>query len=195
MITTLTLPTASLARRAAAKFIDLVLLAAFAGVLVWFSTTQRAASSAAVVLFAAVNVVYHIGTTAWLGGTLGKCLCQLRVCDRTGAPVCLRGAVRRHAVPALWSILDAAAMVTAISGMPDAVFADATLAAWRAALAANMPSWGVWAERASHAWLLANAAVLVVDRQRRSLNDFLAHTIVVHTAPQDADGARVVAPT
>jgi uncharacterized RDD family membrane protein YckC len=131
-------------------------------------------------------LVCNVGLVRWCGGSPGKLAMSLRVRRLDGSPVGWREALWREApvilfwlvlTPAegwpLWHLTDAG--YAALFALPPKEFAK-TMAAMKAA-------WYPMVGLLNSLWILSEPFVLLTNRRRRGLQDFLAGTVVVHTHP------------
>lgn len=113
------------------------------------------------------------------GGTPGKRLLKIRIVRVDGSPVGYREAVIRHVVQAVMGIGSAVALIMARWEMTDAQFHSMTWAVHAEHIAANKPSWSRPLDVVSQVWLWSEFVVMLTNKKRRALHDFIAGTVVV----------------
>jgi ABC-type cobalt transport system substrate-binding protein len=90
--------------------------------------------------------------------------------------------LRRNAVDVLVTVIAGIATLIAFSSIPDAEFYVASARDQARNLARYEPEWGPWMNAAIVLWTASEVVVMLFNRQRRSLHDFIAGTVVVADA-------------
>lgn len=125
-----------------------------------------------------VTLFYYGYLVTRYGATPGKLLVGLRITMLDGSPVTAKAACLRYS---MWWILALVSSVgnamAAMATSPEAMAGG--YMARSLALTANIPSWGLVASYTSQALAIASIIVMLVNKQRRTLHDFLAGTVVV----------------
>jgi uncharacterized RDD family membrane protein YckC len=103
----------------------------------------------------------------------------MRIAMVGGAPVTARAAILRYSVIYLLSLLSALAMVFASFKLTEESYSGVSYFLKMTALQAAAPSWNAWVMGAMYAWFLATAIVMLCNRKRRSVHDFIAGTVVL----------------
>jgi len=122
---------------------------------------------------------YDIYLVRHFGGTPGKLLAKLRIAKLDGSPVGYREALLRSSVELMFTVLAQIALLAAILQIPDAEYRRLDLANWVASINQAKPAWAGLTQLSSTLWTLTVLIVLLVNKRRRTLHDFIAGTIVV----------------
>jgi uncharacterized RDD family membrane protein YckC len=129
----------------------------------------------------AFAAVYGIYLVKRYGGTPGKLILKMRVTMVDGAPVTTAAATIRYSVILILSGLSSLAVALAALSFTDAEFLSMGYLQKMLALNAAMPGWNVAVTSALYVWIVASAIVMLSNKKRRALHDFLAKTLVVRT--------------
>jgi uncharacterized RDD family membrane protein YckC len=122
--------------------------------------------------------IYFLGR--W-GQTLGKMALRIKVTCLDGSPIGFRRAVLRHAVDLFFGVL------LQISGMMALLSVSETaveMSGWREMnkfLYDATPVWGFWASHAESGWYFSEMVVLLFNKKKRAIHDFIAGTLVIKT--------------
>lgn len=166
-------------QRMAATLIDgLVLLPAICAGL-WVYDSSREVAMALLVPSALFGVAYSTYLHARFGQTVGKRVMGIQVVRCDGSAIGWPEAWRRSAVEAAFSTLQVAASLVAFSRI---VEGDHETLGWLQRgklLSQNEPSWSSWVGWVSFAWWWGAVVVMLFNRERRSLHDFIAGTVVI----------------
>jgi uncharacterized RDD family membrane protein YckC len=176
-------------RRAGALLVDVLVLGPITAIYWTLFGISPPMAIGAVLLLGSLSAAYPIVFHARWGQTLGKMATKIKVVQRNGRAISLKHAFLRNSVDvALWVAFGVSAVLT--------------LATWDGAWS----SLG-WSERMrlfgerkafngaygwiSNGWLWSEVVVLLFNRRRRALHDFIAGTVVVKLG---ADAQRLQLP-
>ncbi len=129
-----------------------------------------------------VNYAYVLYLTYHYGGTLGKLALGMRVQPADGGPLTWRHVWRRSAVDMITSSLAVTGTLIGFSKVPFATYAAA---GWtkRPELLMTAVPWTLWLSNAAMLWVASEFVVIMTNRRRRALHDFIAGTVVVIRRP------------
>jgi uncharacterized RDD family membrane protein YckC len=128
-------------------------------------------------LWSAYNI-YFLGR--W-GQTLGKMTTHVKVTRLDGSPIGYKEAFLRHVVDFALAIIGKISFFVALFSVSREAF---EISGWKEAnslLYDASPYWGFWAERVSTIWILSEMIVLLFNKKKRALHDFIAGTVVIKT--------------
>ncbi len=175
---------AGFGKRFISAFVDGLLFLPLLGLYFWLAPQSRIAAFILTPLLMLSYSVYSIYFLARYGQTLGKMAAGIRVLKTDGQPIGLREALLRSSVDVALGTLSCAGTLVAIASIPDDAYSrlsssgnsffDRTYA-----IDAQTPVWGQWAENLTVYWSWSELIVLLFNRKRRALHDFIAGTIVV----------------
>lgn len=133
-------------------------------------------------LFTLFYCVFLVGR---FGGTPGKRLLGLRIVTVDGDAVGYRHALLRCAPELLLSQLASIGMILASFQIADAEYHTLTMRGLGERLATLGPSWLQPVQHVNAAWTWGELFVLLTNRQKRALHDFIAGTVVIDESSFD----------
>jgi uncharacterized RDD family membrane protein YckC len=164
--------------RAGAIVLDLVIIVPIVLLLSWLLRP----GSAHPVLIVAPEVIFSLLYSVYLvyrfGGTPGKLIMRLRIARVDGTPVAFSQALLRHLPELLMGAIMAAgsAIVAWRLGLTVPLFPDGqTIRQIQAA----EPSWMRSLVVAQQIWMWSELIVMLTNKRRRALHDFIAGTVVI----------------
>jgi uncharacterized RDD family membrane protein YckC len=126
-------------------------------------------------LWAAYNI-YLLGR--W-GQTIGKMATHIKVTRLDGSPIGYKQAFLRHVVDLALQIITTISVLVALFSVSRVNFEISGWEARNTLLRDASPYWGVWAEHATTIWILSEMIVLLFNKKKRALHDFIAGTVVI----------------
>lgn len=169
-------------RRVGAYLADsLVLLPVTAGAL-WMQTRSPAGAVLGALLSLIISQAYHIGLIATFGQTAGKRLMGIQVRRSDGAKVGWASSCLRVLPILLVSVIGVVGTVLAAGTLSQPDFDNAGDFLSRfTMLSEAQPFWVLAAAHLASLLSLADRLVLLTNRRRQTLHDYMAGTVVVHT--------------
>ena len=122
------------------------------------------------------NLFWSVYLVRRFGGTPGKLCVGLRIRKVNGEPVGYREALLRDSPALLLWLLMSIATIQAAGRMTDQEYAAKDR---HQRLAALRPAWAKPVDIGQSVWTWSELLVLLTNRKRRALHDFLAGTVVV----------------
>jgi uncharacterized RDD family membrane protein YckC len=126
------------------------------------------------------GVAYDVIMHASGGQTLGKMAAKIRVVRLSGERIAWREAALRSSVGAAFCLIGTAAQAIAMTRLSDSNWGHGWLTLSHRLQAAE-PTWGRWSDTAVQIWFWSELLVLLSNRKRRALHDFIAGTVVIKT--------------
>jgi uncharacterized RDD family membrane protein YckC len=166
-------------RRFGAIWIDLIVMLPFMILFMYLDSLHREVRFATVVPSTLVFWAYRIYFHARWGATIGKMVTGVKITRLDGSPIGYNEALKRFSVDAVLAIGMIVAQLVALSRMTDV---DFEALAWRERtqhLAALMPTWYKPLTYLQQAWFWGEFIVLLSNKRRRALHDFIAGTVVI----------------
>lgn len=139
----------------------------------------------------ALSFTYNVYLVSRFGGTPGQLLCKLRIRMLDGSAVTRKAALLRYGVVLILSTLAAIAGIIGILRIAESSYLSMTYTQIMPLMARFKPGWGTAADTLLQLWLYSEFVVLLFNKKRRGLQDFMAGTVVVKLST----GARQALPT
>ena len=165
-------------QRFAAMWIDFFVLLPLMVVDVWLQSISRGAAIILVVPMSAVYCAYTIYCHGRFGQTIGKQAMGIRVVRITGERIGWREAWLRSSVDVVLSVFGAISSLVALTAIADAQYYGVDWMERGQNLHAIEPSWLAWAYAVGQIWIWSELVVMLFNKQRRALHDFIAGTVV-----------------
>ncbi|MBI3856778.1 MAG: RDD family protein [Planctomycetes bacterium] len=167
--------------RLAALLLDLLILSPITLLNTWLLNFDRKIIYVALIPNLMVTIFYHILCVKILGGTPGKLLCGLRIVTTSFMPLGSKEAWLRYSMNLVLILLSTVWYVHAVEQMSDAEFLSLTfMEKSRRMRELGGSTWTLfyWLNQI---WTWSEFIVLLTNRQRRALHDFIAGTVVIRT--------------
>ena len=113
------------------------------------------------------------------GGTPGKLIAGIRIRKVNGDAIGYREAMLRYLPECILGILSSIAMALAILQMSDAEYLGFTFAERARQTLLHAPAWERHVRMIQNVWIWSEFIVMLTNRRRRALHDFIAGTVVV----------------
>jgi uncharacterized RDD family membrane protein YckC len=170
-------------RRLAAYALDFAILLPFALLARHLIYTSRSAYLVNLIIGTIIAIVFEVYLVKRFGGSPGKIIMRIRIAKLDGTPVGYWQACIRYSVLFLISVLSSAGLLMSLINMSDLEYATFTSAqAHVRALEAGAPAWYQPLQIAGAVWVYSEFLVLLTNKKRRALHDFMAGTVVIRTA-------------
>lgn len=170
--------------RFGAKIIDLLVMSPIIGLTYWLSSFSRYFYLWSVIPSTLFALFYSVYLVRRYGGTPGKLVLKLRVRMKDYAPVTLPAALIRELPMMLMGAASSVGLGLAALAMDDATYHAYGFFERSAVLAASGPDWVPAISWLINGWTWVGAIVLLLNKRRRAVHDFLAGTVVVNVNPQ-----------
>jgi uncharacterized RDD family membrane protein YckC len=128
------------------------------------------------------GLFYNVYLVRRFGGTPGKLIMGIRIRKLDGEPVGYREALLRYVPAATLSLMSSLAMIVAVFHMTDTEYSSLSMMDWSKRITELAPSWYTPVQWAQNIWFWSELVVLLTNRKRRALHDFIAGTVVVHAS-------------
>lgn len=129
--------------------------------------------------------IYNVYLVQRFGGTPGKRLMRIRIVKLNGDPVNYREALLRYFPEWLMTIGSSFALLIAALHLTDAQYFSVPSFIERTQLIkSTAPGWNSPLELASDIWVWSEFIVMLTNKKRRAIHDFIAGTVVIKDAQQ-----------
>jgi uncharacterized RDD family membrane protein YckC len=172
-------------RRLAAHAIDLAIFVPYALLARQFIYSSRTGYLVNVLIGTVIAIVFEVYLVKRYGGTPGKLLMRMRIAKLDGSPVGYREAGIRYSVLFVISMLSSAGLLISLFHMSEPEYAAFSSNRERVrSLEAGAPALYQPVQIAGSIWLYSEFLVLLTNKKRRALHDFMAGTVVIRTERQ-----------
>jgi uncharacterized RDD family membrane protein YckC len=166
-------------QRVAATLIDALVLLPLWVAVEWISGSSTAVAMSLLLPAALLYIGYYTYLHARFGQTVGKRVMGIQVVRLDGNAIGWREAWLRSAVAAVILMIQVAASWVALSRVGEEAYEGLGWQQRITLLSQHEPAWSSWIEGVSLAWSWVAVVVMLFHRERRSLHDFIAGTVVV----------------
>jgi uncharacterized RDD family membrane protein YckC len=130
-----------------------------------------------------ISLLFHVYVVGRFGGTPGKLLLGLRIARVDGGAIGYTRALVREAPGLGLDIIYLAGVVVSVLSLTDAQYGALNHRHHYTEVEKFAPPWVHWTSIATQVWIWSEFLVMLTNRRRRALHDFLAGTVVVHRSP------------
>lgn len=174
-------------RRFAALWLDFIFWIPMTALMWWGAEHYRLFHLYFLVPNLAFTLFYEVYLVRRFGGTPGKRVMKVSIRKVDGSPVGYREALLRYLPQGLLGVILLVATIIADFQLTDAEFFSAPSFIERAQLVkAATPVWAGPFEVLMHLWIWSEFIVMMTNRKRRALHDFIAGTVVIRDSIQRA---------
>lgn len=132
------------------------------------------------------GLFYSVYLVRRFGGTPGKLIVGIRIRKRDGEPVGYREALLRYFPELVFGLLMSVALIAPLLQMTDAEYQSLSLRERAKREFELAPPWYKPLRWTQTSWYWGELFVLLTNRKRRALHDFIAGTVVVHAPPNQS---------
>jgi len=177
-------------KRFASILIDAFIFLPFFFAYYFFESISKPAGVAIHIVNALFAILYSVIFIAKYGQTPGKMAVAIKVVKVNGDRVSWNEAILRHSFDIVFAVAGGVAVCIAISKMPSAEYVALTWKARTHRMYELYPDWYSWVTILSNIWIWSELVVLLLNKKRRALHDFIAGTVVIHaeTAAANQEG-------
>ncbi len=185
---------AGFAPRLASLMLDFIVLLPLTALVFWASGHWRLFDVYYIVPGTLFGLFYSVYLVRRFGGTPGKLLVGIRIRKVDGEPVAYREAFLRYLVDFVLCLLMSIAMLFPVFHMTDAEYQSLSFMESAKRMTKLAPSWYRPLMWVYNVWVWGELIVLLTNRKKRAIHDFIAGTVVVHTSPNKSLQATAAAP-
>ena len=169
--------------RLCALLLDMLFLMPLLGIVYWGGERSRLFDAYWFAPNQLIGIWYSIYLVQRFGGTPGKRVMGLSIVKLDGSRIGYREAILRNLPDLVMSVASGLALMSAVIHMSDAQYFSAGYIERQKLIQSAAPAWYSWVVIASNAWIWSEFVVMLTNRKRRALHDFMAGTAVVRQVP------------
>ena len=125
---------------------------------------------------------FHVYLVKRYGGTPGKLILKIQIQKLNGSHIDGESAFLRYSVMFILSVLMSVATMISVLKMTDVEYQSGSFLDQSIALMNGAPGWYKLVNLALQAWVWSEFIVMLMNKKRRALHDFMAGTVVVKVA-------------
>jgi uncharacterized RDD family membrane protein YckC len=164
--------------RSASILIDSAVLSPFILLRFWLDTISKTTGLVAAVSYIIFVAAYDIWFVAKYGQTPGKMAVDIKIVKADGELVSWKEAFLRHSVNIVFAIVTGIVLCYAIKKIPGSEY---TSLPWANRSRRIYEYYPTWLNTTSNIWIWGEAVVLLFNKKRRALHDYIAGTVVIHS--------------
>ncbi len=180
--------------RLGALLLDLLITLPLSVLVFWGSERYRLFDLYYLIPGTLFGLFYGVYLVQRFGGTPGKLVVGVRIRKVGGEPVGYREAFLRYLPEFILGLLMSIALLKSVLQMSDAEYHALSFMDRAKRMVELTPSWYKPLQIAQNVWVWGELIVLLTNRKRRALHDFIAGTVVVHASPNKTHWATGTAP-
>jgi len=169
--------------RLGSLLLDLAIQVPLGGMVFWADRYFRLFEVYYLLPGALFGLFYSVYLVQRFGATPGKLIMGIRIRRLGGEPVRYHEAFIRYLPDFVLSLAMSVALTVPLLHMSDAEYLSLSFLGRYQRLADLAPSWYRPLQTAQNIWVWGELIVLLTNRKRRALHDFIAGTVVVHNPP------------
>lgn len=181
-------------QRLGAAAIDLLVFIPFMGIYHLLDSLSIWISIVTVLLYSLLASAYSIFFHHRFGATIGKMATGIKVTRPNGSRISLKQAVVRSSIDAGFAFSLAVAQAIAISTVDPASYLNADWMQRVSHIEPSLPLWYGPINFVSVLWVYSELTVLLFNKRKRALHDFIAGTVVIHQKHSIQDPQRETIP-
>lgn len=178
-------PYAGFWKRFGAYWLDFIILVPLMYFTIWGSDQSRLFFLYYLVPGIIFGVWYHAYLVKRYGGTPGKLLLKIKIIKFDGTPAGYREALLRYSVMFVFAVVMSSAQLFVTLNMSDELYYSFEWMERTKFINENMPGWYSTVTILLNVWIWSEFIVMLTNRRRRALHDYIAGTVVVHA---DSEG-------
>ncbi len=179
-------------RRLGALLLDLLVNVPIMALFIW-GEQYRAFDIWSFIPSQIVGLFYSVYLVKRFGGTPGKLIAGLQIRKVNGELIGYKEAFLRNLPDFIFGLLISIAMLAAVLGMSDAQYHSYGFMERAQREAELAPSWLKPLQGLQNVWTWSEFLILLTNRKKRALHDFIAGTVVIVARPKTATAASLVA--
>jgi uncharacterized RDD family membrane protein YckC len=171
---------AGFAPRLASGMLDFFIMLPLVALVFWGESMYRLFSLYYLLPGTLLGLFYSVYLVRRFGGTPGKLMVGIRIRKLDGTPVGYREAVLRYFPEFVLCLLMSIAMLFPLFHMSNAEYQSLSFMERTKRMVELAPSWYKPLQMFQTVWVWGELIVLLTNRKRRALHDFIAGTVVVY---------------
>lgn len=181
--------------RLGALLLDMLIMLPLSALVFWGSERYRLFDLYYLIPGTLFGFFYGVYLVRRFGGTPGKLVVGVRIRKVSGEPVGYREALLRYLPEFLLGTLTYIALVISVLHISDTEYHSLSVMERAKRMVDLAPPWYTPLQIVQNVWVWGELIVLLTNRKRRALHDFIAGTVVVRTTPNQMLQTTTAAPS
>lgn len=173
---------------------DILIMLPLSALVFWGSERYRLFNLYYLVPGTLFSLFYGVYLVRCFGGTPGKLIVGVRIRKVSGEPVGYRETLLRYLPEFLLGTLMSIALLISVFHMSDTEYHSLSFMERAKRTVELAPPWYTPLQIVQNVWVWGELIVLLTNRKRRALHDFIAGTVVVQTSPNQTLQATAAPP-
>ena len=123
---------------------------------------------------------FHVYLVKRYGGTPGKIILKIKISKLDGSDVDYKEALLRYMILFILTMLTSIPMLMVTLGMTDAEYFSYDWMQRATVMTEKAPTWYSLTTIAMNIWIWSEFIVMLTNKKRRAIHDFIAGTVVIH---------------
>lgn len=166
-------------RRFGAYWLDFVIFIPIIAISMWGNEQSRLFQLYWLIPGLLIGLWFHVYLVKRYGGTPGKIILKIKITKTTGEDVGYKESILRYSVLFIISLVMSFVLLSATLGMTDAQYFSMGWQERTAYMMEQASPWYSYANIAMNAWIWSEFVVMLTNKKRRALHDFIAGTVVI----------------
>jgi len=180
-------------RRFGAFWLDAVFLLPLTAIVIWLDSKYRLFLAYYFFPGLIFGLFYSVYLVRKFGGTPGKLILGIKISKLDGSPVTYREAILRYLPYFVLSVMTSIALIFAVFQISDSEYLSLSFINRTNRLVELTPSWYKPTQLIQNIWTWSEFFVLLTNRKRRAIHDFIAGTVVIKKNAEQQPTAVVAA--
>lgn len=168
-------------------WVDFLVIFPLVALWLWAATTSRTFALLALPAIGVLGAFYQIFFIGRWGQTVGKMVAKVKVVMIDGSRATWKAAILRDLVGILCQLVTISTAMQSLIHITDSEYLALSLENKMKFFNEGAGSWHEWSEVGQYLWTFSELVVLLLNKRRRALHDFIAGTAVIHTRPSRAN--------
>lgn len=183
-MTTTRLSYASFGQRFAALLLDSLILLPLGALTAWLAYNYRLFQLYYLIPGLAVTFLYNVYLVKRCGATPGKLIMGIHIVKVDGSTIAWKQAILRYAVELVFVAISSIAYCIAVLQISDAEYHSLSWVERSNRIQKLLPFWNQPTMLLQAVWVWSEPIVMLSNRSRRALHDFIAGTVVIRGMKQ-----------
>lgn len=167
-------------RRFGAHWIDFLVMTPLIGVAYFGGEKSRLFELYWIIPELLIGIGFNVYLVCRFGGTPGKLLLNMRIAMLNGSPITLRAASLRYSVLFVLTFASSLALLFSVLNMSDELYFSLNYIKRSQKILETAPSWYRLVSISLQVWVWSEFIIMLFNKQRRAIHDFIAGTVVVY---------------